>query len=102
MSGRRSYQRYGVTNADGYLRIVRDVTLWRGVEHEFIVVSDDPESSGELLTLEHVVNGTAITVEVCVIDSHPAIVNGRVRHQLRLKSHAANQDRQSRAVKRAH
>ena len=85
MSGRRGYQRIGVNDADGYLRVIRDVTIWRGVGSEFVVVSDEPEVSGEVMTLEHVVNGTAITLQVCVIDGHPAIVNGKVRHHLRLR-----------------
>jgi hypothetical protein len=86
MSSRRSYQRYGLNNASGYLRLVRDVTLWRGVESEYVVISDEPEAAGELVTIEHAVNGTVVSAEVCVIDGHPTIVNGIVRHRLRLRS----------------
>ena len=86
MSSRRSYRRYGVRNAEGCLKVVRDVAVWRELDDQFIAVSDDPEGSGELLMLERVINGTLITIEVAVIDSHPVIVNGRVQHRLRLRS----------------
>ena len=85
MSGRRSFQRFGVNNTDGYLRVIRDVAIWRGVGSEFVVISDEPEASGELLALEYVVNGSAISLQVCVIDGHPAVVDGKVRHHLRLR-----------------
>jgi hypothetical protein len=73
-------------NAEGCLKVVRDVAVWRELDDLFIAVSDDPEGSGELLMLERVINGTLITIEVAVIDSHPVIVNGRVQHRLRLRS----------------
>ncbi len=86
MSSRRSYRRYGVRNAEGCLKVVRDVAVWCERDDEFIAVSDDPAGSGELLILERVINGTLITIEVAVIDSHPVLVNGRVQHRLRLRS----------------
>lgn len=85
MSGRRGYYRYGVTNAGGRLKLVRDVTVWRGYENEFVVLSEEPEATGELLTLERVVNGTVMAIEVLVIESHPTLINGSVRHRLRLR-----------------
>jgi hypothetical protein len=101
MSGRRSFYRYGVMNADGSLRVVRDVMVWRDADNGFIVVGDEPEATGELLTLERVVNGTVITIEVTVIDSHPAIVNGAVRHRLRLRSSDSDERHEPRRVSRA-
>jgi hypothetical protein len=68
------------------LKVARDVAVWRHAENEMLVVSDEPGTTGELLMLERVVHGTPITIEVCVIDSHPAVVNGTVRHRLRLRS----------------
>ncbi len=99
MSGRRNYHRYGVMNAEGCLRVVRDVAVWRELDDQFIAVCDDPEGSGELLTLERLINGTLITIEVAVIDSHPVIVNGRVQHRLRLRSNEG--DGESRRVRGA-
>ena len=86
MFGRRNYHRYGVSNAEGHLRVVRDVTVFHGVEHEFVVISEDPEPSGEQLTLERIVDGQVTSMDVSVIDSQPAIVDGTIRHRLRLKS----------------
>jgi hypothetical protein len=86
MSGRRGYSRCGVANVGGKLKVARDVAVWRDAEHELLVVSDEPGTTGEVLTLERVVHGTPITIEVSVIDSHPAVVNGTVRHRLRLRS----------------
>jgi hypothetical protein len=86
MSGRRGYSRCGVANVGGRLKVARDVAVWRHAENEMLVVSDEPGTTGEVLTLERVVHGTPVTIEVCVIDSHPAIVNGTVRHRLRLRS----------------
>jgi hypothetical protein len=99
MSSRRSYRRYGVRNAEGCLKVVRDVAVWREFDDVFIAVSDNPEGSGELLMLERVINGTLITIEVAVIDSHPVIVNGRVQHRLRLRS--SEGDAESRWVRGA-
>jgi len=86
MSGRRKYHRYSVTNAGGKLKVVRDVTIWRDIEDDFIAISDEPEATGEWLVLERVVNGTLMTIEVCVIESHPTMVNGSIRHRLRLRT----------------
>ena len=90
MSGRRRYSRCGIANVGGRLKVARDVAVWRHAENEMLVVSDEPGTTGELLTLERVVHGTLITIEVSVIDSHPAVVNGTVRHRLRVRSNVAS------------
>jgi len=92
MSGRRGYHRYVITNTGGCLRVVRDVTISRGKDNEFVVISEEPEATGELLMLERVVNEAVVAIEVVVIESHPTIVNGSVRHRLRLQSCAAADD----------
>jgi hypothetical protein len=86
MSGRRGYHRYGVTNTGGCLRVVRDVVLRRECGNEFVVISEEPEVTGESLTLERVVNGAVMATQVCVVDSHPTVVNGSVRYCMRLRS----------------
>jgi hypothetical protein len=101
MSGRRQYHRYSVTNAAGNLKVVRDVTIWRDIEDDFIAIGDEPEPTGELLALEYMVNGTLMTVEVCVIESHPTMVNGSIRHRLRLRMNAAFDEQPITAI-RAH
>ena len=85
MSGRRRHDRYGVMNAVGILRVLREVTVQRGVDNEFVAISDTPAAIGELLALERIVNGTHVTVQVCVIDSRPAVVGRSLRHRLQLK-----------------
>ena len=82
---RRRNDRYGVTNAVGILRVLREVTVRRGLGGEFIAISDAPATIGERLTLERIVNGTLVTVPVCVVDSRPAVVRGTLRHRLRLQ-----------------
>ena len=86
MSGRRSNDRYGITNAQGILQILRDVTVQRGVENEFVAISDEPAVSGEVLTLERIVDGATVVSTVRVVESRPAVVRGSVRHRLRLKA----------------
>jgi hypothetical protein len=98
MSGRRSYHRYGVSEAGGNLRVVRDVIVQRDVGHEFVVISDEPAAIGDLLTLERLVDGLPTAIEVAVVDSRPAIVNGSMRHRVRLKPTQI----QTRRPKRAH
>ena len=101
MSGRRQYHRYSVTNAAGNLKVVRDVTIWRDIEDDIIAIGDEPEPTGELLELEHMVNGTLITIQVSVIESHPTMVNGSIRHRLRLRTNDSFEE-QPRAAVRAH
>jgi hypothetical protein len=85
MSGRRGQHRYGVTNADGSLRTVRDVTIRGGSENEFVAISEEPAAAGEILTLERVVEGKPVVSRVVVIDSRLVMVRGSVRYRLRLK-----------------
>ena len=86
MSSRRSYRRYGVRNAEGCLKVVRDVAVGASSRSVHRRQRRPGRISGELLMLERVINGTLITIEVAVIDSHPVIVYGCVQHRLRLRS----------------
>jgi len=72
-------------NAEGTLRVSRDVTVRPGVENEFIAIGSEPAACGERLTLERIVNGATVTEHVVVDDSRPALVDGSVRHRLRLR-----------------
>ena len=85
MSGRRSHQRYAATNANGSLRVVRDVSIWCDEENEFVATSEAPAVAGEPLMLERIVNGETICVPVTVVESRPLLVAGRMRHRLRLR-----------------
>src|SRR5262245_28727365 len=82
---RRRKDRFGVTNIAGVLRVLSEVTVRRGLGGEFVAISDAPATIGEQLTLDRIVNGTLVTVPVCVIDSRPAMLRGTLCHWLRLR-----------------
>lgn len=85
MSGRRAHHRFGDLNLEGTLRVLHDVIVRRGSTDEFVATSGEPAARGELFTLEPAGAATAAVV-VCVVDSRPALVGGRIRHRLRLKA----------------
>ena len=97
MSGRRGHYRFGEVNAEGTLRLLRDVTVHRHGADEFIAMSGEPAAHGELLTLEPADVGTGAAIAVCVVDSRPAMVGGKIRHRLRLKAVERAGDDQTRA-----
>jgi hypothetical protein len=85
MSGRRGHERYVVANASGSLRVVRDVSIWRDHADQLVATSEAPAAAGELLRLERIVDGETISIQVCVVESRPMLVSGRLRHRLRLR-----------------
>lgn len=80
---RRRESRLEIVNAEGVLRILRDVVVRRTADGEFIVIGGEAGIRGEVLTIHVAADGNK-PVPVRVIDSHPTIVGGCVRHQLRL------------------
>lgn len=86
MSGRRSHPRVAVSPAtQGSLRLLRDVVVQRVEEREVVAISRDPGTKGEALVLE-VSTGLEVERLQCrVIDSAPLIVDGCLRHRLRLQ-----------------
>lgn len=85
MSGRRSHPRYAVaTPWDGAMRVLRDVVIQRTDGDELQAVSQVPGISGEEMTLDLMGAGTTLGLRVRVIDSRPVMVEGAVRHSLRL------------------
>ena len=83
MSLRRRDSRLEIINAEGVLRVVRDVTVHRIDHHEFLVISSEAGVKSELLTI-HFANDGNKPVPVRVVDSRPTMVDGTLRHQLRL------------------
>jgi hypothetical protein len=83
MSARRRDSRMDFVNTDGVLRVLRDVIVRRIERDQFIAVSSEAGIKGEILTIYFATDGNK-PVPVRVIDSHPTIVEGFVRHQLRL------------------
>ena len=88
MSGRRSHVRFDVIPAsEGALRLLRDVVVEGMKEDEAVVVSREPGVVGETLTLE-IAGEQASTGHATVVESRPVVVDGAIRHRLRLQ-HAA-------------
>ena len=85
MSGRRSHPRFVVTNPwGGVIKILRDVVVNRVDRDELLAVSNAAAIVGETLSLDLIGDGQALAVKVRVIDSRPVIIDGTVRHRVRL------------------
>jgi len=85
MSGRRSHPRFAVaTPWDGAMRVLRDVVIHRSESGELQAVSTQAAIAGEEMTLDLVGGGATIGLKVRVIDSRPVMVDGAVRHRIRL------------------
>lgn len=86
MSGRRSHPRYAVaTPWDGAMRVLRGVLVQRTDDDELHAISQAPGIAGEEMTLDLMGGGTTLGLRVRVIDSRPVMVEGAVRHQIRLE-----------------
>ena len=85
MSGRRTQSRVNVVNSSGVLRVSRDVVVEKIVDDAFVALSDEPGIVGDLLTIACSVNQVRETVPVVVTASRPRLVNGVVKHELKLK-----------------
>jgi len=86
MSGRRSHPRFAVASPwDGAMRVLRDVVILRSESDELHAVSHVPGISGEEMTLDLIGAGSSLGLKVKVIDSRPMMVEGAVRHRIRLE-----------------
>jgi hypothetical protein len=83
MSWRRRDSRWDVFNSAGVLRVWRDVLGHRTAAGEYLVLSNEPGVKGEQLTM-YLATSAGRPLSVRVADSRPLIVDGSVRHQLRL------------------
>jgi hypothetical protein len=85
MSGRRSHPRFAVANPwSGAIRILRDVVIDRTERDELLAVSNAAAVVGEVLSLDLLGGGHNLAIKVKVIDSRPVIIDGTVRHRVRL------------------
>jgi hypothetical protein len=76
--------------ADGVLRIFPDVVVQQSDRDEWIALSREAAVTGETLVLDVVLTDVEVgemrqRFPVYVIDSQPVIVNGDVRHRIRLQ-----------------
>lgn len=85
MAGRRSHPRFEVTTPwDGAMRILRDVVLDRGGPDELLALSQTPGVLGEEMTLDLIGGGSTLGLRVKVLESRPVVIDGAVRHRIRL------------------
>lgn len=87
MFGRRGYQRLVMSDrAEGVMRVLRDVVVQQASGQEWLAVSREAGVVGEVLTLDRNVHHGTPSIRVRVAESQPVIVNGSVRHRMRLES----------------
>ncbi len=85
MAGRRRVQRFILTVTwEGALRVPTDVTVERRTDNEVWVVSPTPAHRNDVLTLDTTGSEPSEAMSVRVADSVPVVVDGVVRHRLRL------------------
>ena len=85
MLGRRSYERFSlVPPVEGTLRIFQDVVLHQG--HEGLVAyGREAGVVGEVLAVDDAQAHVEAGLMVRVVESRPVIVQGAVRHRVRLE-----------------
>ena len=85
MSGRRSDPRLLVASPwDGAIHVLRDVVVNRVHRKELVAISTAPGVIGEQMSLDLMTEGNNVAVRVQVLESRPVIINGAVRHEIRL------------------
>jgi hypothetical protein len=85
VSGRRRHLRSHGDSAEGTIRVCRDVTIERDNSDSGVaVLSDVGVPAGEKLTLFLVSAAGQLELRVEVLATQPHIVNGTLRHRLRL------------------
>jgi hypothetical protein len=90
MSGRRSHTRFAVAKPwNGVIRVLRDAVVNRTEREELLAITLATAVAGEELSLDLLSGGQNVAIKVQVIESRPVIVDGALRHRLRLALPAA-------------
>jgi hypothetical protein len=63
---------------------LRDVVVDRGERHELLAITHSAAVVGEELSLDLMGGGYSVAIKVRVVESRPVIVDGMVRHRVRL------------------
>jgi hypothetical protein len=85
MQGRRNGKRFRFTKPDnGVLRVLSDVVVQRHGDNEWVAIGRQPAAVGELLLLDIVDGDRPQQLTVCVIESRPVVLDGDIRHRIRL------------------
>ena len=86
MSGRRRYERFQPAQPwDGRLRVLRDVVLQVEPGGSLLAVGHAPGVAGEALHLDVTADDQRLELNVEVVESRPVIIDGGVRHRMRLR-----------------
>jgi hypothetical protein len=92
MLGRRSYERFSlVPPVEGALRVFQDVVLQRDAGGGLVAYGREAGVVGEVLAVDDAQACVEPGTPVRVTESHPVILQGAVRHRLRLEPVAASQ-----------
>ena len=84
MSGRRSHVRFAVLQPpEGMLRVLQEVVIQDTQTDQTIALSREPGVMGELVSVQFP-QGDDVDVWARVLDSQPVVIDGGVRHRLRL------------------
>ena len=90
MSGRRSHARFAVLRSpEGVLRVLRDIVIQSSTSEHIVAVSHEAGVRGELVSV-HLPAHDDSALLARVLESQPIVVDGSVRHQLRLHNIGAN------------
>lgn len=86
MSSRRVHQRFAVRPAaPGQIRIAREVLVQPDdASNDIVAVGDAPAAIGERLILRLVGSNRETELNVIVVDARPLVVDGSLRHWMRL------------------
>ena len=71
--------------AEGVLRVLHDVTVYRIGDEQWIAVSREPAVLGEILLLDVDEGSSRKRLTMCVIESRPVMLDGYVRYRIRLQ-----------------
>ena len=83
MSGRRSHVRFAVLQSpQGMLRILQDVVVQNTRPDHTVALSREPGVVGELVSVQFPQDNSDVRAKV--LESQPVVIDGSVRHQLRL------------------
>ena len=86
MSGRRRHERFAPAQPwEGALKVLRDVIVQQDPQGGLVVVGQTPGVVGEHLTLDLTGGGQVVTLRVRVEESRPVILDGSVRHRVRVE-----------------
>ena len=84
MSGRRSHARFAVVRSpEGVLRVLKDVVIQSRTDDHIVAISRQPGVLGESVSVQPSPD-EGWRVRARVLESHPVLVDGSVRYQLRL------------------